>query len=664
MGLSVRVWQLSTVASLGLATFFALRPAHPAIAAAHSATPARGAAASNDSHPFWSMLGAGAPSEAVTKPDEALRLQLRLADARTVSEKCSALEDLARHDAAVQSVVDVTQRATRSDLRACATSALGLSRTPLAASWLEELVHDRDTSVRDAALAGLAESEDEAVRRVAVGFARSDDPKIRQAALVALGEAHDADAAPLLVDAIAHAHGDALTALVASLGKTRDPAALAQLTKMASDPSSEVRRAAISSLASAGGVDAVRSLEAVLASSSSDDASAAIEALGQIPANEARAALVAAASGPRGDIAAAAVLALGDDSSDDVRAAIRAIAARPGPARMPALTQMVASSDTEADARAILLHAINVDGGSSSNQDIEILGRDESDEARVALAEIARRGGANASVAVNALAERDDPASRSTLAELAADPNHTAAMEALGRAHDERAVPIALAAARSPDVATRETALTTLAAVGGADAERTLAMAASSSDVETRRAVASAYANTGGSSPTLRLLAQDTDSDVARSAFGRLSIVDPADAATVMTARFGSQDESARRDAVWFSAQLDGDLVRPYLLTALRDPSAAVVEDACTRLGDLGGADAQTALFAVMTNPSSSPSVAAAAASALEQTDGAFAREQADAIARYRDAPEATELSAEAAQNQDGPSSAADDSTE
>ena len=105
---------------------------------------------------------------------------------------------------------------------------------------------------------------------------------------------------------------------------------------------------------------------------------------------------------------------------------------------------------------------------------------------------------------------------------------------------------------------------------------------------------------------------KDADSEVSRSAFGRLAVVDPARAETVMTARFSSPDPSARQDALWFSSQLDGDVARPYLIAALRDPSAEVVADACSRLADVGGADAQTALLAVMTNPDSTPALAAA----------------------------------------------------
>jgi HEAT repeat protein len=660
MAFSVRVWQLSTVASLGLAAFLGLRSGRAHAPASRGGSPASQAPASNDARPFWSTLMASAPSEPSAEPNRTSRLLRRLADAPTVSEECEAMDDLARTDdtAAAQAVVDVTQRATRSDLRTCATRALGSSRTALAASWLEELAHDRDTSVRDAALAGLAGSEDDAVRRVAIGFAHADDPKIRQAALLALGAAHVAAATPLLVDAIAHADGDNRTALIAALGTTRDPAALAELTKMVRAPSGEVRHAAISSLASAGGADAVAAHQAVVATPNADDAELAIDTLAQIPGEGAHAALLAAASDPRGAIASTAVVALADDSSDDVRETMRAVAARGGPARGPALAHLLASPETAAEARAILVHAINVDGGSSAQQNLAILSRDESDEARAALADVARRGGANGAEALNALASRDDPASRSTLVELAADAAHPDAMQALGRLHDERAIPIALAAAESADVSTREAALTTLAAVGGADAERALASAAASPDVETRRAAASAYSSVDESSPTLGVLAQDADSEVSRSAFGRLAVVDPARAETVMTARFSSPDPSARQDALWFSSQLDGDVARPYLIAALRDPSAEVVADACSRLADVGGADAQTALLAVMTNPDSTPALAAAAASALEQTDGELARQQAAAIARYRDAATPAEQGAT-----DEPA-AADDSAE
>jgi HEAT repeat protein len=665
MGLPVPVWKVSTFASLGLAAFFAFRPAPPPTPKAHGAPSANAPPSTVDSRSFWSLFnGASQPAPAAA-PKGARNEELlkRLAVARTVSEECSTLDDLARLDdtTATQAVVDVTQHATRSDLRTCATTALGSSHASLAASWLEELAHDRDTAVRDAALAGLAGSDDEAVRRVALGFAHSDDPKVRIAALEALGAAHVADATSLIADAIAQAHGDDRTALIEALGATRDPAALAALTKMASDPSNDVRRSAISSLATAGGADAVSALEALLASANASDAQLAVETLGQIPGAGAHAALLAAASDPRGEIAAAAVMAIGDDSSDDVRAVLRSVVSHAGPARGPALAQLISSPDTAAEARAILIHSINVDGGSSASGNIGILGRDDSDEARIALAEIARRGGSNAQEALSVLAGRDDPASRNTVAELAADTTHPAALEVLARAHDARAVPIALAAAQSSDTPTRSAALESLALVGGPDADRAIANAAASPDVETRRAAASAISNAEGSSPSLDALAQDADSEVARSAFGRLAIVDPARAETVMTTRFGAADPSARQDAVWFSAQLDGDHARPYLLAALRDPSADVVADACNRLGDVGGADAQTALYAVMTNPDSSPTVAAAAANALEQTDGAFARAQADAIARYRDAVQATAQPPDEATES---SVASDDSTE
>ncbi len=665
MGLPASVWKLSTFASLGLAAFFAFRPAPPPKAKANGAPSDVAPRTAVESRPFWSFFS-GAPQAApavAANPDRGGELLKRLAESRTVSEECSTLEDLAALDdtTAAQAVVDVTQRATRSDLRTCATTALGSSHTSLAASWLEELVHDRDTAVRDAALAGLAGSDDEAARRVALGFAHSDNPKIRLAALEALGAAHVVDATRLIADAISDAHGDDKTALIAALGETRDPAALAALTKMASDPSNDVRRAAISSLATAGGPDAVASLEAVLASANASDAQLAVDTLGQIPGDAAHAALLAAATDPRGEIAAAAVSALGDDSSPDVRAVLRSVAARPGPARGPALSQLIASPDTASEARTILLHAINVDGGSSASGNIGILARDDSDEARVALADIARRGGSNAQEALSALARRDDPASRNTLAELAADTTHPAALEVLARSHDARALPIALAAARGGDASVRSEALEALALVGGTDADRALAVAAASPDVETRRAAASAISNAETSSPSLDALAQDSDSEVARAAFGRLSIVDPARAEAVMTSRFGASDATARQDAIWFSAQLEGDLARPYLLAALRDPSPDVVADACSRLGDVGGADAQTALYALMTNPDSSPTVAAAAANALEQTDGDFARAQADAIARYREAADVNGAPSEGAPES---SVASDDSTE
>jgi HEAT repeat protein len=665
MGLPAPVWKLSTFASLGLAAFFALRPAHPAVAAARGAPAPKGAPAVDAPRSFWAPFLGQAPATAeAPPPDRTSQLLRRLADAHTVSETCSALDDLARvGDAtAAQTVVDVTQRATRSDLRSCATSALGNSHTALAASWLEELARDHDTSVRDAALAGLAGSDDPAVRRVALGFAHADDPKLRLAALVALGAAHDADAAALLSDEVGRARGDDKIALIQALGTTRDPAALTDLTKMANDPSSDVRHAAISSLASAGGADAVTALEGISKGANSSDAALAIETLGQIPGDGAHAALLAAATDSRGAIASAAVMALADDSSDDVRAVLRKVATRPGPARGPALTHLLESPDTAAEARAILLHAINVDGGSSASASIDILGRDDSDEARAALVDIARRGGANGSEAVSALASREDPASRSTLVDLAAGGAHPEALEALGRAHDERALPLAMAAAKSDDVSERASGYAALAQLGGDAAAHALANAAASPDVETRRAVADAFSSVEESTPALRALANDADSEVARSAFGRLAILDPAQAETLMTTRLGSPDDAARRDAIWFSAQLDGDFARPYLVAALHDPSADVVADACNRLGDVGGADAQTALFAVMTNPSSSPAVAAAAASALEQTDGALAREQAAAIARYRDAPDTTAQTAdETAASESAP---ADDATE
>src|SRR5262249_25011892 len=105
---------------------------------------------------------------------------------------------------------------------------------------------------------------------------------------------------------------------------------------------------------------------------------------------------------------------------------------------------------------------------------------------------------------------------------------------------------------------------------------------------------------------------------------------EPDRAARVLEATLRSGDKEARQRALSAASMMDSSTVRPLLVGALRDEDPQVATQAAQQLGNVGGADAQSALVDVITQSASPADVRMAAAEALDRMGGA-------AAARYRD---------------------------
>ncbi|HEY8088140.1 MAG TPA: HEAT repeat domain-containing protein [Polyangiaceae bacterium] len=687
------VWKATTAAALGLAVLFAVRPPWPRHAAAATALP--GASSSTGAE------ASGPSSGPASGPSRSAVLADRLHAARSTTEACEALEALGRvgDGTAAAAIVEASRARSHVYVRRCALTELRHVGGEPALQRLLEATHDPEPTTRGIALDSLAQRDDELARAMVIAAARGGEPSERVAALTALAHARVPGVVPFVEEALKTANAAQQIELAATLGQYGDPSALPALTRIAASPAELARGAALTAAASLGtpgmalvqatfaksAKDAVEVLDA-LSTIDSDDvrafliraaddgrpavAAKALEELASFDGEDVRAAvvmhagsrdpasataaarwlalrgdgqavpsLVDAAQSLDSDAAGNALDALGGLETDAAHDAILSLASRPGVARDRALRQLADSPRGAPEARSLALRMMLDEGGSVAETGLSVLSSDDSPEATRAIAEAARGKGSLGREAVQALGQRHDEASLVALVDIARKPDEGAprelALMELADSKDPRALRALVDAASDPEL--RQTALSSLARAGGADAERALRAAATSSDVQARAAAAQAMVGETPASllPQLKALAHDSDGSVASPAFQALRSTDPTSALGLVAEQLHDRDAETRAQAVGWAGQLDGEAARPLLIQALRDPDPAVVVAAASTLGSTGGSDAQQALLDVVTGSSSSDEARRAAAQALDAMGGAAARDHAEIIQKW-----------------------------
>ena len=221
--MSERGWKLGTLAGAAASIFFALHPVR-AQADKSIASPQREATA--PARPSW-VGWIGGRTEAPASPVSAA-LVARLRAASAPEEACSVLGELgtAGDEDATQAILEALKRSTRSQVRVCATDALGHVTSGEARSWLEELAGDHDADVRASAIGALAASDDPSARDVVLAIARDGVVRDRVVALVALAHAKVTTATPLIIALLRTIDVPTQTELVGALGASGDPAAV------------------------------------------------------------------------------------------------------------------------------------------------------------------------------------------------------------------------------------------------------------------------------------------------------------------------------------------------------------------------------------------------------------------------------------------------------
>jgi HEAT repeat protein len=591
-------WKLGTFAGAAASVFFALHPMRGGTEKPTQANHATSEAA-QAARPSWSFAGlfGGKTQTAASAASTDLAAKLRAAS--TPEEACAALGELgaAGDETATQAILGALDASRRSQVRVCATDALGHIATGEARSWLEELARDRDNDVSATAIRALATSDDPSARDVVLGIARDGTLQQRTVAVIALATAKVKSATPLIVALLPSVDVSTQRDLIAALGASGDAAAIPAVSEAARNGSLTVRQTAVSALGAIGGDTAVAALSALLQSGRRDLLAQATTALAQANTPAARRALFDALDGPRRDIASAALEALsnldgpevrdamlhaldGSDRAstalagqwfgahhdetvvpklaelarhggpevgqnamaalasiggDGARDAILDLASNPGPSQSVAIAQLTAVTGDPGVARALCIKLSRDAGGNAAMAAVNVLGEDTSPEAGRALVDAVRSGSAAAPQALAWLAKRGDEASLGAVADVA----------------------------RTGAGDTRLQALEALGGSGDPRATTTLLASLKESDPNVRRVALGALASVGGSeaeraiatvattgSPEDRLTATQSLAQLGADAAGPLEkLAHDADPDVARTALLGLAADAPDRAA-------------------------------------------------------------------------------------------------------------------
>jgi HEAT repeat protein len=633
------VWKISTFTALGLAGFLALHP----VQSRDDKVGPNGAKTSHPSSGILSWLAGGSYSSGDTSPAHTGTHLQQLRDARNSTETCEALRVLALEatgdEEATSEIAAHTDATNPRNVRICAISALEKVRSGAAKSYLGELVADSDTWVRDNALHALAEKakDDPEAKSMVLSAAHSDDRDTRIEALLALGDAHIPEASALIQSALATETGETQSRLLSALGETHDATAVNAITKMLDDGSTQTRQAALEALGSIGGDAAIKALTDKLTTGSREDVNAAARALARTGDAGAKQALIDATKSDRRDEQIAALHALdqveGSDvrdlmvkglgsgdpqvvqasaswfathsdrtavaqittllqtaptasrssllstlvriGGDDARDAIAQIARTAGADRAQALNELSGMPGGRDEARKIALRVAK-EGGQDASSAIALLGQDPSQEAREALATLAKNGGAVSNQAITALARHGDAEAMRTLSDLARS-------------------------GKTPEL--RGRALTAIAYSGNPQSAALLLGSTHDKDLDVRRAALTGLARIGGDRAERAIIDATTDEDAATKsaairALGtmhsqtaqqqleKLASGDGTTARTAFTSLASSAPDRAAKLADRIIATGDADMRETILQSAAQFPTDVTRRISVTALHD------------------------------------------------------------------------------
>lgn len=614
------------------------------------------------------------------------RLFGRLAVAQAAPERCALLDRIQASEdpTATYAITGLLERAQLGSVRACAAQALSRQPTPEAQSFLVDLAEDPEPEVHGSALEALA-TRDETARAVVVEATHADDLELRISAVKALLKAKRAEgfaAAVLVLPLIEDA--DTLSSLIDALGESHDPQALSALEALLDNAERESHLHAIGALGELGVASAAIRLESLLEVGSSEEFSAAADALQKLTPERAAAKLrplLHSDNSERQALALSALIELAPPdlfslmsqelSSGDarrVRLVLNRLAGTPEPAFEAQLIALAEGGDrhlrfkalqglsklSTASARAALERLLGslpeplAERFSESSPEqaqrarerrLSALARDES-VGPDTLLRLARDPADDAQQALLRYLERHElPADVwASLVELA--PSNTVrrivgrdasekagVIEGLGRRADPQFAD-SLRAQLGREPATRNSAISALAALGDDSVREPLRQLAQSSDSGERDLAVrllSARAD-DDAARALERLAMDPDPQVMSSALHTLQPRSPELVGRLALRALRQAAPEERANVLSLLSDLKASLSRPLLELALGDADDAVAVQAIQSLGNLQGPASAQRLLSLVNDSSRSETVRREAASGLRTMGGPLAQ--------------------------------------
>jgi HEAT repeat protein len=589
---------------------------------------------------------------AFARDRSALARLLELGSHRDGQVRESALLALAKSDA--PEAKDALLSAARGDdpERALeALCALAAARAPEATALLLSAVETSRGERLGRLIEALGKNGDRAAVPALVRLSARASAETRKAAFAALGELGGEAATGRLVGVLSGPSSSLADVRLAAeaLSRVGGPLAHDALLEAASGPNDEIASAALSALAPFEGDEVRDRMVESLASPSSSRRHAALEYVKKHHDESAVARVVESAGAGRGSRAriVATLLEIGGPEAFD---ALRGLASKAGPLRYEALRALDRVPGLARDElRAVYVDVARRESNDLAEVAIQKLALDDSDEARDALIEIVRGDGAGrAGQAASALGRRRDPESQRALLEAAS--RGRGRREALASLAESGApgAEVAIAKAyRETEGLNRAETLGLLVGLGGGEAERAVDELLKSERRGDRYTLLNALKSATKSEEPSRLvsdawrkLVADEDIDVASRALSEHLGRRPAEAAVLIERRMRDEGPEGRRVLVstlrWGVGDEGDGAIHPLLIGALRDRDSSVVAAAVEALGQEGGAQTQAAIADVLTRPSVSNEARKAAAEALEEMGGEFARRYAGQIERAK----------------------------
>ncbi len=523
-----------------------------------------------------------------------------------------------------QRLLDALSMSTGSDLAPLVT-VVGWLRGPAVERALARLLGQ--AAVRPAVIESIVR-QDAGVVDILIEQLRGDDADVRLAAIVALGRLGDRRATRPLTEALTRDRAEVVAA-AAALAHIGDPQAFEALLPLLSHADSTVRQAAIGALNSLGHPEMALRVASLLASPDTRLRESAVRIAGYFGYRE----CVEPVLGLAGDAdenvrravvehlpflddprATARLTAALSDASPKVRAAAAQALAHVAAAQSMA-PLMTATSDTDAWVRYYAVRSLAALADPASAPRLaQIAAADSAMHVRIAAIEGlgATAGGEIVEILLPYAADDDGDIA-------------TAALRALGRRNDPRAMATLKAALRADDSARRLAAVTALRTRGTAEGVESLEWTAAA-DGEDAVALAAIEA--------LGVIAGRTDDDAPRAVAALIAAsADPrrGGAAAAALARLPESrithvgrglthaHPAVRRAIVDVLARMRHPEASAAIRSALNDADATVREAAVTALDQLG-ARGLSRQFAQMAREDPARSVRRAAASALGRT--------------------------------------------
>lgn len=531
-----------------------------------------------------------------------------------------------------------------------ALCALADARAPEATALLLSAVEASRGERLGRLIEALGKNGDRAAVPALVKLSARASTETRKAAFAALGVLGGEAALGRLVAILAGPSSSLSDIRLASeaLSRAGGPLARDALLEAASNPTDAIASAALSALAPFEGDDVRDVMIDNLTSPSSSRRHAALEYVKNHRDESAVARVVESASAG-GSSRANIVSTLLEIGRPEAFAALRELASKAGPLRYEALRALdrVPGLARE-ELRGLYVDVAKRESNELADVAIQKLALDDGDEARDALIELVRDDGQRANAAATALGRRHDPESQRVLLDAASKGRaRHQALASLAESGAPGAEGAIAKAYRELEGGPRVHALGLLMGLGGSEAERAVDALLKSGRSDDRYTLLSALESSPKSGEPNRLasdlwrkLASDEDVGVASKALGEHFDKHPTEATAILERRMRDEGPEGRRTLIssirWHAGDEGDGAVHTMLLGALRDRDSSVVATAIEALGSEGGAQTQAALADVLTRSSVSDDARKAAAEALEEMGGEFARRYASQIERVK----------------------------